>query len=87
VDALEASGFVSRGAHPTDRRATLVSLTESGREAMDVMERDHHALSHDLVTELDGAEVGQLERSLDVVLEKLRALVAAGERHGETEES
>ena len=30
VDALEANGFVDRRPHPTDRRATLVTLTELG---------------------------------------------------------
>src|SRR5260221_10553590 len=33
VDALQADGFVTRGPHPTDRRATLVELTERGRTA------------------------------------------------------
>ncbi len=33
VDALEATGFVARGPHPTDRRATLVTLTASRRAA------------------------------------------------------
>jgi DNA-binding MarR family transcriptional regulator len=32
VDALEAEGLVRREAHPTDRRATLVALTDAGRE-------------------------------------------------------
>ncbi len=30
LDALQAAGFVTRGPHPTDRRATLVTLTDSG---------------------------------------------------------
>ncbi|HEV3399799.1 MAG TPA: MarR family transcriptional regulator, partial [Actinomycetes bacterium] len=30
LDALEAGGYVARGRHPTDRRATLVSLTDEG---------------------------------------------------------
>jgi len=30
LDALQAAGFVARGPHPTDRRATLVTLTDSG---------------------------------------------------------
>ena len=30
VDGLVAAGFVSRQAHPTDRRATLVTFTELG---------------------------------------------------------
>ena len=33
VDALEAQGWVARGPHPTDRRATLVALTEPGTAA------------------------------------------------------
>src|SRR5262245_19274072 len=28
VEALQTAGFVARSAHPTDRRATIVSLTE-----------------------------------------------------------
>ena len=31
VDRLEAQGFVERLPHPTDRRAVLASITESGR--------------------------------------------------------
>jgi DNA-binding MarR family transcriptional regulator len=34
VDALEADGFAARSPHPTDRRATLVSLTDKGVEAV-----------------------------------------------------
>ncbi len=34
VDALEADGFVARGPHPGDRRATLVTLTDKGRATM-----------------------------------------------------
>jgi DNA-binding MarR family transcriptional regulator len=32
VDRLEADGLVKRIAHPTDRRTTLVEITESGRQ-------------------------------------------------------
>ena len=35
VDALVETGFVTRGPHPTDRRATLVSLTAHGAEVAD----------------------------------------------------
>lgn len=87
VDALEASGFVIRRPHPTDRRATLVSLTESGKQAMARMERDHDALSHHLVADLELTEVVQLERGLAVVLDRLRAMLADAEGHPETEEA
>jgi DNA-binding MarR family transcriptional regulator len=33
VDVLESQGWVSRAPHPSDRRATLVALTERGVEA------------------------------------------------------
>src|SRR5262245_10385932 len=32
VDALQEAGFVARKPHPTDRRATLVTLTEKGQD-------------------------------------------------------
>lgn len=32
VDRLERDALVRRGAHPTDRRATLVTITDAGRE-------------------------------------------------------
>ena len=34
VDALEAKGLVARSPDPSDRRATLVSLTDRGRDAL-----------------------------------------------------
>ena len=33
IDGLERAGYVMRSPHPTDRRATLGSITERGREA------------------------------------------------------
>jgi len=33
VDSLEAEGLVRRKPHPTDRRATMVELTEDGASA------------------------------------------------------
>src|SRR4029453_9133422 len=41
VDALEAAGYVTRSAHPTDRRATIVSLTPSAQRMMGEMQREH----------------------------------------------
>jgi DNA-binding MarR family transcriptional regulator len=38
VDRLERAGLVERVASPTDRRVTLVRLTEAGREAVDARE-------------------------------------------------
>ena len=75
VDALETTGFVSRGAHPTDRRATLVALTELGARTMSVMEVEHAQLSEQLVAGLSESHVAQLAAGLDAVAERLRTLV------------
>lgn len=37
VAALAAAGLVERGADPTDRRATTIHLTTSGREALEAI--------------------------------------------------
>jgi len=39
VDRLERAGLVERVASPTDRRVTLVRLTETGREAVEARAR------------------------------------------------
>lgn len=58
VDRLEADGMVTRTAHPNDGRATIIRVTESGRE---ITERAtgllneffaRPGLDHDNVTEL-----------------------------------
>src|SRR5918997_6836412 len=54
VDGLAASGFVTREPHPTDRRATLVSLTEHGASALAEMDRGHQELAELLFGGMSG---------------------------------
>src|SRR5918998_890556 len=49
VDAVEAAGFAERRPHPSDRRATLVTLTNRGTEAMARMEHDREKAAAQLV--------------------------------------
>jgi DNA-binding MarR family transcriptional regulator len=42
IDGLERAGYATRSPHPTDRRATLATITERGRE---VAERATEALN------------------------------------------
>ncbi|WP_255368731.1 MarR family winged helix-turn-helix transcriptional regulator [Agromyces sp. CF514] len=77
VDALEQGGHVARSAHPTDRRATLVSLTPAGARRMAQMQRDHAELTADLLGAVDPADRAALERGVDAIAERLRALIAA----------
>ncbi len=43
VEALEADGFVERRPHPTDRRSTLVTITDGGLKAQQVGWEQHRA--------------------------------------------
>lgn len=77
VDALEATGFVARAPHPTDRRATIVALTELGARTMQQMEADRLRLSEQLIDGMSGEQQRQLALGLDAVTERLHALVSA----------
>ena len=60
VDALVTSGFVTREAHPSDRRAILVTFTERGREAADTMARQQRELADELFAGESEESVSQL---------------------------
>jgi DNA-binding MarR family transcriptional regulator len=77
VDALEAGGYVERAPHPTDRRATLVSLTPPAEELMREMQRDHEELSTTLLAAVDPADREAFRRGIDAVAGRLGELVAA----------
>lgn len=55
IDGLEAEDWVRRGPHPTDRRATVVHLTERGTEAAARMHAERLAAA--------GQLFGQIARS------------------------
>lgn len=76
IDALSAAGYVTRSAHPTDRRAVLVGLTESAHEMMQRMQSDHVALSKTLIESVSEEDRPAFERGVAAVLARLDALVA-----------
>ena len=77
VDALEAGGHVHRSPHPTDRRATIVSLTEAAEARMREMQREHAELTADLLAAVAPADREALARGVDAIAERLRALIEA----------
>lgn len=75
VDALEERGYVRRAPHPTDRRITLVTLTDLGVRTTAQMDADHRRIAAHLV---DGFDPGRLERfraDLDAVAARLHELM------------
>ncbi|HEX2046340.1 MAG TPA: MarR family transcriptional regulator [Acidimicrobiales bacterium] len=73
VDALEAEGLVERGRHPTDRRATLVSLTELGAAAAARMGAERQEAARWLLGDVPRADLGTFVAIADQVLERIGA--------------
>jgi DNA-binding MarR family transcriptional regulator len=64
VDALEAKGLVARSPDPTDRRATLVSLTPKGTALIDDVRRARGLESERLFERLSRTDRDHLSRIL-----------------------
>ena len=83
VDALQAAGFVGRCPHPTDRRATLVTLTEQGRTAAAAWQGGYQELATLLFADLAAADLDRFVTTIDRMLEQLRdaTSVTGDEKH------
>jgi DNA-binding MarR family transcriptional regulator len=75
VDGLEGTGFVARGAHPSDRRATLVTLTEHGEQVMGRMREEHEQFASLLFADLPERQRTAFAVGLEHVVHRLRTLV------------
>ena len=75
VDALVTDGFVTREAHPRDRRATLVTFTERGQQAADTLARQQRELADELFA-------GVTEESVAQLVAEVRPIVGVLSRRG-----
>ncbi|WP_021592262.1 MULTISPECIES: MarR family winged helix-turn-helix transcriptional regulator [Actinomadura] len=71
VDALEADGFVARGPHPSDRRATLVALTGKGEATMDGLRGEYDAGAARLFDGVAAADLEGFVATVDHLLERI----------------
>lgn len=76
VDALSSSGYVERRPHPTDRRATLVTLTRQGKSAMASMVDQRKQAAAQLTEGLSPRRLGELNSTLGLLADRLRQLMA-----------
>ena len=72
VDALEEEGFVRRRPHPTDRRATVIGLTDEGGRTMDTLYDEHRKSVAELFAGLTPEDRAELVRLLGLLREGLR---------------
>jgi DNA-binding MarR family transcriptional regulator len=68
VDALEERGLVLRRTDPDDRRATLVVVTDAGRELAGALRAARASEADRLFAALDDADRTELERLLRLLL-------------------
>jgi DNA-binding MarR family transcriptional regulator len=72
VDALEEEGLVRRKPHPTDRRATVIEMTDRGERTMDRIYDEHRLAVGGLFTSLNEEDRKDLTRMLGVLRGALR---------------
>ncbi|HZJ05259.1 MAG TPA: MarR family transcriptional regulator [Nocardioidaceae bacterium] len=75
VDGLVESGFVTREPHPTDRRATLVTLTSHGSAVMAEMEAGRQEYAQLLLGDMSTPQLDGFTKGLATVLETLRSQI------------
>ena len=67
VDGLEAEGLVRRLPHPTDRRATIIELTDEGARTMDTLYDGHRGAVAELFDDLSEDDRRELVRLLGLL--------------------
>ena len=77
VDSLEADGWVARGPHPTDRRATLISLTPAAEQTLATLDDGWRDLAHLLIGDLPAAGLEQCRAVIGQIEERLDSAVAS----------
>lgn len=87
---LESSGHIRRTAAPSDKRATIVELTDSGKRLTDQIKQLWCALAEETVTGLPAQTVAELPgilRTLTDNVDTRRARQPHARRHGAVAES
>lgn len=80
VDALSRDGFVTRQPHPTDRRATLVTLTARGEKVAERMRQEQAQFTDDLFADWEPEAFAAFAGGLDRVVGRLSELFEGSSR-------
>lgn len=71
VDALEQSGWVRRRPHATDRRATVVALTDAGTDTARWMAQGRAVAARDVLGDLPPADLAAFVAVADHLLARI----------------
>jgi DNA-binding MarR family transcriptional regulator len=80
IDGLEADGFVARTVHPSDRRATLVALTEKGTAVTTGMREGQALFAQGLFEDVTPAELATFAKIVELVRQRVDELLAAAQK-------
>lgn len=80
VDALVRDGFVTRQPHPSDRRATLVTLTASGERVAERMTEEQAQFTEMLFADWEPDVFAGFASGLDRVVERLTEILEGDDR-------
>ena len=72
LDRLERRGHVTRGRHPSDRRALLIELTPAGRRAATTIRQAIGRLERHALAGFDAEAIAGLRAGLDALAEVTR---------------
>jgi DNA-binding MarR family transcriptional regulator len=72
LDGLERDGLVARNAHPTDRRATIVTLTDAGTRLLDRLGDEYDQSARRLFDGIPTRRLDTFVAVLDQILERVR---------------
>lgn len=74
IDALEREEIVCRKGDPTDRRKTLISLTEKGKAYREWFMGELEKNASEILTKLDEEDIFAYQESLKIMLEIFKKL-------------
>ncbi|AKB27845.1 Transcriptional regulator, MarR family [Methanosarcina siciliae C2J] len=74
IDALEEEGVIRRRGDPEDRRKTLISLTENGREYRNWLTGEIQAIVAEVLGKLDEDEIISYQESLENMIKFFKKL-------------
>ncbi len=72
LDALQADDLVVRSQHPSDRRATLVTLSPKGRAVLAELEASYTRGADEAFSGISARDLATFTRTLDIVIERMR---------------
>ncbi|MEU8134924.1 MarR family winged helix-turn-helix transcriptional regulator [Streptodolium elevatio] len=72
LDALQADGHITRAPHPTDRRATLVHLTDQGRAAVTHLRDGRDQMAAALFADIPADHLAGFHATIATIVTRLR---------------